>query len=337
MGSKIVANSGYGAMGYTKEGGALTLLPGAMCTTAKGRQLIFATKEFAEKEYKTEVIYGDTDSCFLRFPNIKTLDECHQVSEQFSKDIAKIYPPPVTLEFEAIYSTMVMLTKKRYSAHEMDNGQVHVINKGLALKRRDYTDFTKRVFQKILNMIMDNEPITDMIYEISLFNRELMSHSVKVEELVLSKSYGKKYVGETCKKCKVDYDTVKRECPECGESMNALPAHVGLVHKLRRRGQTIGTGERIDYLLLNVHGATTQDLKSESPSYYQKFSRYLKLDYQYYLEVTLSQVQQLFTACYSDRKPSPNEIFKSFIKSHQNWSNVNAEFKEKFNRVKIKK
>ena len=55
---KISANSMYGAMGVQK--GYLPFLPGAMCTTAKGRESIQKAASFVQKEHAGKIIYGDS-------------------------------------------------------------------------------------------------------------------------------------------------------------------------------------------------------------------------------------------------------------------------------------
>ena len=57
---KVSANSMYGAMGVRR--GYLPFLPGAMCTTAKGRQSIEKAANEIQKNHKGTLIYGDTDS-----------------------------------------------------------------------------------------------------------------------------------------------------------------------------------------------------------------------------------------------------------------------------------
>lgn len=55
---KISANSVYGSMGTTK--GYLPFLPGAMCTTAMGRQNIKIASKSIETDWKGHLIYGDS-------------------------------------------------------------------------------------------------------------------------------------------------------------------------------------------------------------------------------------------------------------------------------------
>lgn len=55
---KVSANSAYGIMGATK--GYLPFLPGAMSTTAMGRQSIMKAAEYVKSTYQGKLIYGDS-------------------------------------------------------------------------------------------------------------------------------------------------------------------------------------------------------------------------------------------------------------------------------------
>lgn len=55
---KVSANSMYGAMGVQK--GYLPFLPGAMCTTAKGRESIKAAAHYVQQKHSGKIIYGDS-------------------------------------------------------------------------------------------------------------------------------------------------------------------------------------------------------------------------------------------------------------------------------------
>ena len=71
LGYKISANSMYGAMGAKK--GYLPLLPGAMSTTARGRELISQAKRVIEDRFGGSVVYGDSvpgdEPILVRYPN----------------------------------------------------------------------------------------------------------------------------------------------------------------------------------------------------------------------------------------------------------------------------
>lgn len=157
---KVSANSMYGGMGASK--GYLSFLPGAMATTAYGRQSIELAKRVLREEYGGTVVYGDTDSCYVKFTrsaiesviNRAGLDrgkfdkliEGYDSSNQenplpnmlwgaclwLEREISKLYPRPMFLEFEGeIYRRILFLTKKRYMAIQCTSSGDIVMKKNL--------------------------------------------------------------------------------------------------------------------------------------------------------------------------------------------------------------
>ena len=62
---KVVANSVYGQC--VSKTSPIRSLEVAACTTAAGRDRIKDAKTIVETEFGGEVIYGDTDSIFIKF------------------------------------------------------------------------------------------------------------------------------------------------------------------------------------------------------------------------------------------------------------------------------
>ena len=106
---KLCSNSIYGSVASST--GKCPLLPLGMSTTAIGRECLKkAVEHFKDK---SEVIYGDTDSVFLKFKDSKDLKSlCEREEKEI--DSNKIFPRPMKLEFEGIYSKFLILSKKRY-------------------------------------------------------------------------------------------------------------------------------------------------------------------------------------------------------------------------------
>ena len=111
---KISSNSVYGFLGAYK----LPCKPIGACVTATGREMILATKNYLETNFVgTEVIYGDTDSVFVKFcPSISMLPmplymaRCGEISAEITKAIFKT---PISLEFEKVYTTLLLFKKKK--------------------------------------------------------------------------------------------------------------------------------------------------------------------------------------------------------------------------------
>ena len=89
---KVSANSMYGGMGVKK--GYLPFLPGAICTTAKGRESIQKAAKFVQEQHKGKIVYGDsvTPNTFLYIKNIKGEVHIVTIEQLFSKFKSIPYP-----------------------------------------------------------------------------------------------------------------------------------------------------------------------------------------------------------------------------------------------------
>lgn len=49
------------------------------------------------------MVYGDTDSVMVKFGS-KTVEEAMPLAEKAADEVSKIFPKPIKLEFEKVYS-----------------------------------------------------------------------------------------------------------------------------------------------------------------------------------------------------------------------------------------
>ena len=90
---KVSANSMYGAMGVQR--GYLPFLPGAMCTTAKGRESIQRAAEFVQKEHSGKIIYGDSvEKNTTIYVKINNDIRLYTIEEYFNLNIKHVKPYP---------------------------------------------------------------------------------------------------------------------------------------------------------------------------------------------------------------------------------------------------
>ena len=122
---KVILNASYGVMGA--EIFPLYFLPAAEATTATGRHIIMDTIDKC-KESGIDVLYGDTDSLFVKNPTSK------QIQEIINK--AKI-EHNVELEIDKEYRYVVLSSRKKNYLGVSKNGKVDV--KGLTGKKSLYT------------------------------------------------------------------------------------------------------------------------------------------------------------------------------------------------------
>ncbi|MCB5161925.1 DNA polymerase II [Marinomonas algarum] len=167
---KIIMNSFYGVLGSNVCRFYHAEL--ASSITMRGHELLERTKCWME-EKGAQVIYGDTDSLFVRLPDdpIKTpeqqgnnlRDDINRRLSQWCRDYAGL-DSQLELEFERIYERFFMPTirgtdegsKKRYAGKSKGK----LVFKGLEAARTDWTplarQFQRTLFEKVFN---DENPI----------------------------------------------------------------------------------------------------------------------------------------------------------------------------------
>lgn len=189
---KVSANSMYGAMGVRR--GFLPFMPGAMCTTYMGRKNIEIVSETIPKEYKGELIYGDTDSNYIHFPHIKTAQEVWDYSIEVADKLTKLFPSPIVLEFEnEIYSKFLILTKKRYMYRMCKRDGIvnnKIGKKGVLLARRDNSKFIRDLYEKIIENIFEGMNMDDSLYFIILEMNILFSKRLPINDFIITKAVG---------------------------------------------------------------------------------------------------------------------------------------------------
>ena len=160
---KVTMNSIYGFTG-TVNNGMLPLVEIAAAVTSTGRDMIKRTKEYAEKEHGCNVIYGDTDSVMVIFPEHRKIEKlgdkmryCFEMGRKVSKEISEMFGHPILLEFENIYFKYLLVSKKRYAglSWETVEGPPSMTMKGLVTVRRDNAPFVGRCASEAIHMLMD--------------------------------------------------------------------------------------------------------------------------------------------------------------------------------------
>jgi DNA polymerase elongation subunit (family B) len=159
---KVSANSMFGFLG-AQNGGIMPLIEGAMCITAKGRQLINAVNDYLRAKYGAEIVYNDTDSSMVHIPEVKDRREAVVFGKRLSEEISGspekklpdgtiipakegLFPPPLRMEFEKAMR-LLCIKKKKYAAYligddgefltDRDTGEIIIMTKGIVLARRD--------------------------------------------------------------------------------------------------------------------------------------------------------------------------------------------------------
>jgi len=144
---KVILNASYGVMGA--EIFPLYFLPAAEATTATGRHIIMDTIDKC-KESGIDVLYGDTDSLFVKKPTSK------QVEDIITK--AKM-DHNVELEIEKEYRYVVLSGRKKNYLGVTKNGKVDV--KGQTGKKSHTPPFIKTLFYELLDVLSEIKTVDE--------------------------------------------------------------------------------------------------------------------------------------------------------------------------------
>jgi len=136
---KVILNASYGVMGA--EIFPLYFLPAAEATTATGRHIILSTIEKC-KQSGIGVLYGDTDSLFVKKPTPKQVEDIIDKAKSEHN---------VELEIEKEYRYVVLSGRKKNYLGVTKKGKVDV--KGLTGKKSHTPPFIKTLFYELLDIL----------------------------------------------------------------------------------------------------------------------------------------------------------------------------------------
>ena len=243
---KILANSFYGYMGYPRA--RWYSLECAESTTAWGRMYLKRIIDMAKKE-DLEVIYGDTDSVF-----IKMKDTNVDKALTFLETVNTSLPETMELEFEGFYPRGLFVTKKKYALIDDKNT---FITKGLEIVRRDWANIAKKTQQEVLEIILkegDPEKAAEVIKEVT---QKLKKREVDIEDLVI-------------------YTRLTMPLSQ----YKAVAPHVHIAKKMKERGEDVGVGSTIAYVVKEGKGL----VRDRAVSYDEFVKRGVAYDADYYIE-----------------------------------------------------
>lgn len=206
---KVTANSLYGQIGARTS--SIYLKEIAACTTATGRNMIMLAKDFVERNYDAEVIYGDTDSIFCKFPLTDKNGtavygkDALQYAIDIGKDVEKhinvpdIMPNPQKLNYEKCLYPFILFSKKRYvgNLYETDTAKYKQKSMGIVLKRRDNAQIVKKIYGGVINIILEKQDLEGSIVFLQDELNNLVEGKTPIKELVITKSLRANYKDPT--------------------------------------------------------------------------------------------------------------------------------------------
>ena len=249
---KVILNASYGVMGADIF--PLYFLPVAESTTAIGRYTILETIKKCER-MGIQVLYGDTDSLFIKDPN---KEQIQWVIEQSKQDHG------VDLEVDKVYRYCVLSNRKKNYLGVKKSGKVDV--KGLTGKKSHTPPFIRHLFEELLE-ILSNVMTPDefkhakqsISKKIAEYAQRLESHDIPLEELT--------------------FNIMLSKSPE--EYTKTIPQHIKAAKQIRSK--ELKRGDRIAYVkVIGKIGVKPLEI-----------ARRDEIDTKKYLEVIESTLEQI--------------------------------------------
>ena len=194
---KVVANSVYGQTGSRVS--PIRKLCVAACTTAAGRKALGLAKRIVETEFGAEVIYGDTDSIFIRFPT-RDLAESIRLGIAAGKRITSQCRKPYKIAYEKTFFPFILFCRKRYVGlmyEEDPNIKPKRKSMGIVLKRRDNAPIVKDVYGGALDLLLTDKDVRKAQRFVTEKLVDVLENRVALEKFIVSKSLRDDYKNPT--------------------------------------------------------------------------------------------------------------------------------------------
>ena len=244
---KVILNASYGVMGA--EIFPLYFLPVAEATTAIGRHTILETIKKCES-IGIEVLYGDTDSLFLKKP---TTEQIQKVIEQAKIDHG------VDLEIEKTYRYCVLSNRKKNYLGVTKDGKVDV--KGLTGKKSHTPGFIKKLFFELTDVLSKVQTMDDFTTakkeiseKIAICGKKVEAKEIPLEDLA--------------------FNVMLSKAPS--EYVKTIPQHIRAAKQLESIRE-IKKGDRIAFIkILNKPGVKPVELAKKEEMDSKKYMEFME-------------------------------------------------------------
>ena len=244
---KVILNASYGVMGAQIF--PLYFLPAAEATTATGRHIILDTIEKC-RESNVDVLYGDTDSLFVKNP---TEQQIQTIINQAKNAHG------VELEVEKEYRYVVLSDRKKNYLGVTKNGKVDV--KGLTGKKSHTPAFIKSLFYDLLDILAEVKTIDEfgkakskISSKIAECSRKIQAKEIPLSELAFNVMLSK----------------------SLNEYTKTIPQHIRAAKQLESVRE-IKKGDRISYVkIINKPGVRPVEMAKQSEIDSSKYMEFMQ-------------------------------------------------------------
>jgi len=297
---KLVANSVYGQTGARTSPIYKNIL--AASTTAIGRERIYDAKTGVEDRWWREsewaikhkcrppkVIYGDTDSVFIKWQRFKNdveltgkeaLEFCIECGKDAGKWVTQhMLHKPQDLEYEKTFYPFILVSKKRYVADkfEFDINSCKRNSMGIVLKRRDNAPIVKHVFGNVIEKIMIDKDLDKAVEWLKQTLADITDGKFPMSYFIITKSLRGYYKNPGSIAHKVLADRIGERDP--GNKPKAGDRIPYVYHKVDEDPIYLGTYKngKPKYKKRNI----LQGDRIEDPEYVRKNNK--EIDYKFYI------------------------------------------------------
>ena len=170
---KVITNACYGYAGWI--GARWYLKPVAEATTAWGRRVILNTVELA-KNLDLEVIYGDTDSVFVKYDPKKIEELSRAINNQFGLEVKP----------DEIYVRILFTEAKKRYCGLLPDGRLDVV--GLEVVRGDWAAVAKDIQERIIEIILKGQLPSDAVEVAREYIANLREKKFPYHDLIIWKT-----------------------------------------------------------------------------------------------------------------------------------------------------
>jgi DNA polymerase elongation subunit (family B) len=281
---KVVANSIYGQAGARTS--PIRNMFVAACTTAAGRRALQFARRVAESEFGGDVVYGDTDSIFVKFPT-KDVAESIRMGVDCGLSISRQMRKPYKIAYEKTFYPFILFCRKRYVGMKYEEdpnpAKAKRMSMGVVLKRRDNAPIVKDVFGGALDVLLLERDIKKAQQFVKDMLIKILENKLPLEKFILSKSL------------RDDYAAMEEDY----KGKATLPAHRVLANRMEARdpGTAPKVGDRVQFVYVDEN---KQKAKQGDRIEHVDFVRANKLkpDVNFYITNQIQNpVAQLFALC----------------------------------------
>ncbi|MEM2168327.1 MAG: DNA polymerase domain-containing protein [Candidatus Bathyarchaeia archaeon] len=213
---KVIANATYGYAGWI--GARWYIKPVAEAVTAWGRHIIMDTIKIA-KSLGLEVIYGDTDSIFVKNEPEKIEKLSKTIEERFGLEIKP----------DKIYKRVLFTEAKKRYCGLMPDGRLDIV--GLEVVRGDWAEVAKNIQEKVLEVILREQSVRKAVEYVRRYITSLREKRIPYRDLIIWKTLTKP-----------------------PEEYEVRAPHVEAARLLQKEGWTLTVGDKVGYVIMAGSG-----------------------------------------------------------------------------------